>query len=156
MNTTAQANFETARLTLIESIAKKLIPAREQLEEARRALQKAVAVLRNPHAPQHEKVKARAAQAEAQRDLTTATAECSRLEAEADRARTGTHPELARAVVAAQHEHLRQRTGAIKAAEARLRDALTSAAVTDALQGLEEIHGRPVARKIAADLLVKL
>jgi hypothetical protein len=151
----AQTNFETARLDLIEKLAEKLIPAREELERARRALQKAVAVLRNPHAPQHEKVKAQTVQAEAQRDLDVATAECSRLEAEAEQARTGNHPALARAVVAAQHEHQRQRAETVARAESKLRDALLADAVQAPLAELAGILGlgRSAALQHAVNLL---
>jgi hypothetical protein len=155
MNNTAQANFEKSRLDLIGAISEKLIPARERQEMARRAVQAAVAILRNPRASQQEKIKARADQHAAQQELAVSTAECSKLEAEAQRAREGTHPELARAAVAAQSEHQQQRAETIAKAEVALRSALGAPAITAALGELEAIYGRPVARKIAADLLVR-
>jgi hypothetical protein len=151
----AQAQLETARIDLIEKLAEKLIPARERLEEARRALHAARAVSRDHRASQAEKQKAQAAQAEAQRDLTTATAECSRLERESEQARTGTHPELARAVVAAQHEHQQQRAQAIAKAEGALRSALLEDAVQAPLAELAGILGlgRSAALQHAVNLL---
>ena len=155
MNNTAQANFEKSRLDLIQAIGDKLTAARERQEMARRAVQAAVAILRNPRASQQEKIKARADQHAAQQELAVSTAECSKLEAEAQRAREGTHPELARAAVAAQHEHQQQRAGAIESAEAALLAGLRSDAVQGPLTALADICGRPAALRRAADFLVR-
>jgi hypothetical protein len=151
----AQANFEKARLALIEKLAEKLIPARERQEEARRAVREARAVLRDHRASQAAKEQAQTAETESQQTLAAATAECSRLEAEAEQARTGNHPELARAAFAAQHEHQRQRAQAIAKAEGALRSALLADAVQAPLAELAGILGlgRSAALQHAVNLL---
>jgi hypothetical protein len=147
-----QASYENLRAALLEDVGTKLNAARAQQEAARRSMREADGVLRDGHASQTAKKLAQSTRAAAQRDLTAASGDVTRLELEHRQAQQGEHPSIARERFASQQAHTRERMVAIAAAEAALQAALRSDAVQIPLRALADL-GAPVAHRPVADLL---